>query len=168
MRVIVVNSKTDAQTLNTRLGRDLPGRQFETIEKLNPHVDFTRIEPGTVILVPDAPPAAAGQDDKDRSIQGRAFDDLRELVTGGLESSSARVRRGYDSLVADGKEITAALKSAPVKRAMEADQELKAQVEAAATVFKQDTADAKTADQTLKSIKDRMDEELSALAKLLG
>ena len=45
---------------------------------------------------------------------------------------------------------------------------LLAQVESAASVFKQDTADGKNAEQTLKSMKDRMDEELNALAKLLG
>ena len=55
-----------------------------------------------------------------------------------------------------------------MKRAIEADPELRAQVESAATVFKQDTADAKNAEQTLKSMKDRIDEELNALAKLLG
>jgi hypothetical protein len=168
MRVIVVNSKTDAQTLTSRLSRDLPGQQFEAIEKLNPHVDFSRVEPGTVILVPDPPSAAAGQDTRDRSIQGKAFDDLRDLVGDGFETSSARVRRGYDELAAEAKDITAALKSAPIKRATEADPELKQQVEAAAAVFKQDTADAKAADQTLKSIKQKMDEELDALSKLLG
>ena len=169
MRVIVVNSKTDVQTLGTRLGKDRTGTTFETIEKLNPHVDFTRVEPGTVILVPDPPKAAAdAEDDTDQSIQARAFGDLRKLVSDGLDTSGARVRRGYDALAAEAMEVTAALKSAPVKRAIEADPELKAQVESAATVFKQDTADAKNAEQTLKSMKDRMDEELNALAKLLG
>jgi len=171
MRVIVVNSRTDVQTLGTRLGKDRTGQAFETIEKLNPHVDFTRVEPGTVILVPDPPRAADAaddKDDKDRSIQGRAFDDLREIVSSGLEASSARVRRGYEALSAEAKDVTAALKSAPVKRAVDADPELKAQLESAAAVFKQDTADAKNADQTLKSMKDRMDEELNALSKLLG
>ena len=169
MRVIVVNSRTDVQTLGTRLGKDRTGQTFEAIEKLNPHVDFTRVEPGTVILVPDPPRAADDDaDDKDRSIQGRAFDDLREIVGSGLEASSARVRRGYEVLSAEAKEVTAALKSAPVKRAVDADPELKAQVESAAAVFKQDTADAKNAEQTLKSMKERMDEELNALAKLLG
>ena len=169
MRVIVVNSRTDVQNLGTRLAKDRTGTTFEAIEKLNPHVDFRRVEPGTVILVPDPPKAAADdEDDTDQSIQARAFGDLRKLVSDGLDASGARVRRGYDALAAEAKEVTAALKSAPVKPAIEADPELKQQVESAATVFKQDAADAKSAEQTLKSMKDRMDEELNALAKLLG
>ncbi len=168
MRVIVVNSRADVKILDTRLGKDRAGREFEAIEKLNPHVDFTRVEPGTVILVPDPLPAAAGEDDTDRSIQGRAFDDLRELVSDGLEASSARVRRGFETLSTEARDVTAALKSAPMKRAIETDPELKAQVESAAAVFKQDAADAKSAEQTLKSMKDRIDEELNGLAKLLG
>jgi hypothetical protein len=174
MRVIMVNSRADAQNVASRLARERIGRPADEIEKLNPHVDFTRIEPGTVILIPDrirpagerAPDAA--DDDKDRSVQGRAFDDLREQVSTALEASGARVRRGYDALANDAKEIGALLKSAPMKRAMEADPELKQQAEAAAAVFKQDQADAKAAEQSLKTIESRMQEELAALAKLLG
>jgi hypothetical protein len=173
MRVIVINSRADAQTVASRLARERVGRPADEIEKLNPHVDFTRIDPGTVILVPDRiSPAGTGEteddNDKDRSIQGRAFDDLREQATSALEGGGARVRRGYDALANESKEVTALFKSAQVKRAMESDQELKAQVEAAAAVFKQDAADAKTAEQTLKSMKELMDKELEGLSKLLG
>jgi hypothetical protein len=171
MRVIVVNSRADAQTIASRLARERAGRPADEIEKLNPHVDFARIEPGTVILVPDrrSPAADAEEDDdKDRSIQGRAFDDLREQTTGAFEGGSGRIRRGYDSLAGETKDVSALLKSATVKRAMESDPELKSQVEAAAAVFKQDAADAKAAEQTLKSMKELMEKELDAIAKLLG
>src|SRR5512145_2491319 len=126
MRVIVVNSRADAQTVASRLARERAGRPIDEIEKLNPHVDFARIEPGTVILVPDRPRPAAEDaadedEDKDRSIQGRAFDDLREQTAGAFEGGSARIRRGYEGLAGETKEVSALLKSAPVKRAMESD-----------------------------------------------
>lgn len=172
MRVIVINSRADAQTAASRLARERVGRPADEIERLNPHVDFTRIEPGTVILIPDRiNPAGGGDtqdDDKDRSIQGRAFDDLRGQAASALEGGSARVRRGFDTLAGEAKEIGALLKSAQVKRAMESDQELKSQVDAAAAVFKQDAADAKAAEQTLKSMKELMAKELEGLSKLLG
>jgi hypothetical protein len=168
MRVIFINSRADVATLDSKLGVQT-GRTFEALEKLNPHVDFTKVEPGTVILVPDSPAAAGDTGDKDdRSIQANAFADLRDDVVSALDASSARVRRGYEALAEEAKDVSAALKSAPIKRAVEADQELKVQVEAAAAVFKQDAADAKSAEQTLKSIKERMSQELDALAKLLG
>ena len=174
MRVIMVNTRAEAQTVAARIARERVGRPADELEKLNPHIDFTKIEPGTVILVPDRAGPAGGtetapaDDDKNGSVQGQAFDDLRALVTTALESSSARVRSGYDSLANDAKELGALLKSAPMKRAMETDQELKVQSEAALAVFKQDTADAKAAEQSLKSMKERMGEELNALSKLLG
>jgi hypothetical protein len=173
MRVIVINSRADAQTVASRLARERVGRPADEIEKLNPHVDFARIEPGTVILVPDRiSPAGAGETeddhDTDRSIQGRAFDDLREQAASALDGGSARVRRGFDTLAAESKEVSALFKSAQVKRAMESDPELKAQVEAAAAVFKQDAADAKAAEQTLKSMKELTEKELEGLSKLLG
>jgi hypothetical protein len=168
MRVILVNTRADVAALDSKLGVRT-GRTLETLEKLNPHVDFTKVEPGTVILVPDNPAGPGDTGDKDdRSIQAKAFADLRVEVAGALDASSARVRRGYDVLAEEAKEVTATLKSAPIKRAIEADQELKVQVDAAAAVFKQDAADAKSAEQTLRSIKERMDQELDALAKLLG
>jgi len=55
-----------------------------------------------------------------------------------------------------------------VKRALEAQPDLKEQAEAATRVFKQDATDAKAAEQTLKEIGDRFEQELEALAKLLG
>ncbi len=165
MRVLVVNSRSDVEALGLRLGRERSARTLDEIERLNPHVDFKKIERGTVLLVPDLPSDREGES---RSIQGQAFEDLRDQVTEALEASSARVRRGYEALDDEAKEVTGVLKSAPLKRAMEADQELKQQVEAAAAVFKQDAAEAKAAEQTLKAMRDQVGQELNALAKLLG
>ena len=157
MRVLVINSRSDVQQLRSR----------PDIEKLNPHVDFKKLETGTVLLIPD-PPAAAGAAAEGLSIQGQAFEDLRVEVSKALEASGARVRRGYEALSEEAKELNATLKLAAVKRAVDADPELKQQVDAAAAVFKQDAADAKTADQTLRAIQQQATDELSALSKLLG
>ena len=159
MRVLVINSRSDVQQLRSR----------PDIEKLNPHVDFKKLETGTVLLIPDPPAAAAaGAAAEGLSIQGQAFEDLRVEVSKALEASGARVRRGYEALSEEAKELNATLKLAAVKRAVDADPELKQQVDAAAAVFKQDAADAKTADQTLRAIQQQATDELSALSKLLG
>ncbi len=165
MRVKVINSRSDLDELGSSLGSDRAAKTMEQIRRLNPHVDLKNIKRGTVVLVPDAPgPPRADA----RSIQGDAFAELRSQVTAAVEASCARVKRGYDSVSDEAKQVTAALKTAAVKRALEANPDLKEQAEAAGRVFKQDAADAKAADQTLKAMSDRFDRELDALAKLLG
>ena len=118
-----------------------------------------------MLLIPDAPNTATGDT---TPVEETPFDELRDQIVGAIDGTAARVRAGYDALAAQTKDTTAALKSAPVKRAMEVDPTLKEQVDAAAAVFKQDTANAKTADQTLKALQKQAAAELSALQKLLG
>jgi len=165
MRVKVINSRADLEALGSAAGQEQAPKHIEQIQQLNPHLDVKNIKKGTVVLVPDAP---GERDTETRSVQGDAFADLRSQVDTALEASRARVRRGYGALNDSAKEVTAVLKSAAVKRALEAQPDLKEQAEAATRVFKQDAADAKAAEQTLKEIGDRFEQELEALAKLLG
>jgi hypothetical protein len=132
---------------------------------LNPHVDFKKIEPGTVLLVPDGPGLRAGET---ASVSGQPFDELREQVLAAVEAAGARARSGHAAQLAEQKEVTAALKSAGLRAALEIDPELRAQIEAALQVFKQDQQDAKAAAETLKSLAKQAATELDALAKLLA
>jgi hypothetical protein len=165
MRVKVINSRSDLEGLGAAAGQAQAARRIEQIQRLNPHLDVKNIKRGTVVLVPEA---AGERDTEARSLQGDAFADLRSQVSAALDASRARVRRGYGTLNENAKEVTTVLKSAAVKRALEAQPDLKEQAEAATRVFKQDAADAKTAEQTLKEMGDRFEQELEALAKLLG
>ena len=165
MRVKVINSRSDLEALGSAVGQEQAAKRIEQIQQLNPHVDLKNIKRGTVVLVPDAP---GERDAESRSVQGEAFADLRSQVNAALEASRARVRRGYGALNDSAKEVTTVLKSAAVKRALEAQPDLKEQAEAATRKFKQDATDAKAAEQTLKEIGDRVEQELEALAKLLG
>jgi len=169
MRMIVVKAPTTAQDLRTRLGRTDPGRTLDDIAVLNPHIDLRAIEPGTVLLIPEpAGNAPATPADDSTPVQEQPFEELRDQILGAISQTHTRARAGYESLAAQAKDATAVLKSAAVKRAMDADPTLKPQVEAAASVFKQDAANAKAADQTLKDMQKQIAEELGALQKLLG
>ena len=165
MRVKVINSRSDLDELGSAVNKEQAAKRIEQIQRLNPHLDVKNIKRGTVVLVPDAP---GERDAESRSVQGDAFADLRTQVNTALEASRARVRRGHAALNDSAKEVTAVLKSAAVKRALEAQPDLKEQAEAATRVFKQDATDAKAAEQTLKEMGDRFEQELEALAKLLG
>ena len=167
MRMIVIRQGTDLQSLGARLLSASEGRDaaLEQLQRLNPHVDFKRIEPGTVLLVPDLPGLREGETS---SVGGQAFEAFHEQLTGSLDAAITRVRRGHEALVQQRQEVNAVLKTASVKRLLEADPDIKPQLAAAAQVFKQDQQQAKDADKMLDSLQQNAAAELASLAKLLG
>ena len=167
MRMTVVNKAADAASLVSQLGVDGAGKAHLLLQmqRLNPHVDFKRIEPGTVLLVPDQPGLKAGETS---SVGGQAFDAFRDQVTGSMEAATRRVRQGHEALAAQRAEVNAVLKTAALKRLLEADPDLKPQLDAAAEVFKQDQQRAKDADATLKILQDGVLAELAVLAKRIA
>ena len=167
MRMIVIEQATDLQALTTRLlgAKAGAGAGLDGLKALNPHVDFSKLGAGTVLLVPDLPGLRDGQTG---SIAGQAFDTFGQQVLANFDDAATRVRAGHAARLTDQKELVALFKGAALKRAFEADPELKAQADATAQVFKQDPIDAKAADETLKALKDGVGTELAVLAKLLG
>ena len=167
MRMIVIEQGTDLKALSTRLLGDKAGAGagIDALKNLNPHVDFGKLGAGTVLLVPDLPGLRDGQT---ASIAGEAFDAFSQQLLAGFDAAATRVQAAHAARQADQKQLVALFKGAALNGAFEADPELKAQVDAAAQVFKQDPADAKAADETLKALKDGVGTELAALGKLLG
>jgi len=167
MRMIVIKQATDLPALGARLlgaGAAHEGA-LQGLQRLNPHVDFGRLEPGTVLLVPDQPGLCAGES---RSVSGEAFDAFEEQVNASVNAAVARVRSGHEALAAQRQEVAALLKSAAVRRLIESDPDLKQELDAAAQVFKQDQQQAKEAEKTMQLLQEQAKAELAALAKLLG
>lgn len=164
MQVIVID-KNNLQAFSRLLGDKIgSGSALDQLKNLNPHVDFKKIELGTVLLIPDTP---AFHHAESLSVTGGAFDALREQMLASVDAAASRLRGGYEALVTEQKEVAVVLKSAAVKRALEADPDLKLQIEAATQVFKEDQQRAKEAEKTLQILQQTKD-ELDALAKLLG
>lgn len=135
---------------------------FSELQKMNPHVDFTKVEPGTVLIVPDQPEF---KDAADGALEADSFDALRDHLLSLVDAATTRVHAGFAALDQQRVDVTAVLKAAAVKRTVAADAELKTQVEAAARVFKADQAQAKTADVALKTLRQVATTELDALGK---
>lgn len=167
MRMIVIKQATDLQGLSARLLGQGAGSStaLDALKNLNPHVDFRKIEPGTMLLVPDLPGLHEGEAS---SVSGDAFEALRVQVLASLDAASARVRSGHEALAAQRSEVAAALRTPGFKRALDTDQQLKAQLDAASEVFKADQAQAKASEETLKALAQQAGAELAALAKVLG
>jgi hypothetical protein len=166
MRTVIIKDRSDLQSVGVKLLGEQAGtkRALDRLVALNPHVDFNRIEAGTVLFVPDAP----GVRDTSGSVEGQAFGDLRDQLLASVDAASVRVRSGHEALSSQRQEITAVVKLAAVKRAIESDPELKAQVDAATQVFKQDQAQAKAADEALKAMKEQATAALAEIAKMLA
>jgi hypothetical protein len=167
MRMIVVKSRTDLNELGAKLLKQGAAAEvaLDSLKQLNPHVDFKKIEAGTILLVPDRPGFRKSGTDL---VGGDAFDTLSEELKGAVDRAAARVQEGYDALAAERKDVTAAMKLAAFKRALEADPDLKPQAEEATQTFRQDQEQAKSAGEALKAIRADANEALDELARLLG
>ena len=166
MRMIIIKQATDLQALSTRLLTAGAGKEgaLLSLQRLNPHVDFNRLDAGTVLLVPDQPGVKTGES---TSIGGDAFDAFQEQVRASVDEAVARVRNGYAGLTAQHTEVAAVLKGAALKRALEADPDIKGELERAAQVFKRDQQQAKEAMAQLQALQAQASEELARLAKRL-
>lgn len=166
MRKIIVGKKDrDLKAIAKRVLGDPSGSGLEALKQLNPHLEGDSVVAGTLLLVPEMAGLRAGES---TSIGGEAFDDFAEQVLAALDATVARVRATHLARRAEQKELGALLESAPLKRAFEADPELRAQAAAAVQVFKQDQGQSKEAEETMAALKAMADTELAALGKLLG
>ncbi|CAG9170119.1 hypothetical protein LMG23992_01469 [Cupriavidus laharis] len=132
MRVLVIKQASDLQALATRLtGTKTTGSAtLERVQALNPHVDFNRIEPGTVLLLPDAPDLKAPDKDT-HTLDGDTFEVLVKQTADGFKAASARLREATESFAADRSAVASVVKTAAVKRLIESDPLLKKQLDAA-------------------------------------
>ena len=164
MRVTIINRNTLAAFSQWRekIG---PGSALEQLKNLNPHVDFTNIVAGTVLLMPET---SDFNDAASASLAGDAFDPLREQILASVEVATSRVREGYAALLTEHKEVAVVLKSAALKRALESDPDLKPQIEAANQVLKQDQQAAKDAEKSMQTLQEQAAAELASLMQMLG
>jgi hypothetical protein len=170
MRVILLKQASDFQDLTSRLlGRRPAGSSAVTLDHLktlNPHVDFNRIEPGTVLLLPDTPDIRA--DDKDSlSPADDAFDDVVRHVDNGFQDAAAQIAKAVDELSADRVAIGLAAKTAEFKRLLESDPLLKKQLDAAAEASNAELKKVKEAAKQLEVLRKAAGEGLAALRQLL-
>ena len=151
MRKTIVGKKDrDLKAIAKRLLGDPSGGGLEALMQINPHLQGDTVAAGTVLLVPELPGLRAGES---TSIGGEAFDGFAEQVLAALDATAVRMRVAHDARRVEQKELGALLVSAPLKRAFEADPELRAQAAAAAQVFKQDQGQSKEAEETMARAK---------------
>ncbi len=157
MRMFVLKQGQSLQTVASQLGG---AASMGRLKAMNPHLDLNRLEPGTVLLVPD------GIDGAD-SVAGAVFDGLAADLKEGLKAATARVQHTRVKNELLQKDIAAILKTAAFKRVLEGDAELKKQTEAAKTRLQGHQATGKRSEESLAALDKLVNEELAVLKNLL-
>jgi hypothetical protein len=168
MRLIVIKEPTDLSTLAGTLLRkgtppDTVASTLDRVKALNPHVDPTRLDAGTVLLLPDAPAIAGNVGNS----PGRdAFKDFGTDVTAGFTAAARAVSASIDAVTSNRTAVAAVLKTAGVRRLIDSDPALKLQVDTATAQFDVEKQQATDAVKQFESLRKRATDELAVLAKL--
>ncbi len=133
----------------------------QRLQALNPHLDIAKATAGTVLLLPDTPAFTGGTHE---SVSADAWAALASDAAVGLKARTEQLKASSVERDEQRKEVLAILKTAAVKRQLDADTGLREQAEAAQTQFK---ADQKAATDTAKQL-DVMSKSLAEEIAALG
>jgi hypothetical protein len=170
MQTFVLREASDIQGLATRLVDQRTANVPATIDRLkkfNPHVDFSKLKAGTVLILPDDP--ALKTSDKD--VQSFGAWALHEFAAVGEEAFAAateRLRTNAESAGSDRNALAAALRSNIIKRQAEADPALAGQLESVASATAGDQKGLAQAASEVATLQKSFVEELAAMTKLLS
>ena len=170
-RLVVVKQETDIRTLsNSLLSSAVSSTQAasatDALKTLNPHLAGVQtIKPGTVLLVPDSPNF---DESASAPATGNAVDDFTKLLKTGLSEAAERMRSANAARAAQRAEVASIQKLAAVKKVVETDPELKAQLSDATKEAKTEQQEAAEAEKAVDTMLKGATAELAALSKLLG
>ena len=169
-RMFVVKDNANLEALRgTLLSARLSDAQATSaladLQALNPHVDFKKVAPGTVLLVPDAPSFKASSSD---SVVADALGGLEQVVRSQLAAAAKDQKSGAAVRAEQRSEVAAVQKAAAFRKVVDQDPELKEQLAQASRLAKDEEKEAAAAEDALESATKGALAELAALAKLLG
>jgi hypothetical protein len=150
--------------LRARTSAAVRASALDAIRRANPSVDFDRITPGTVVVVPRFDGAKDGSSDDPVR---RAADDLTARVEEGIGSLVAAAEAAEEQRGVEKKEAQELLGSAAIKRLASQLSELGANVDSIRATFKEDDAAARNQVGALRAAQEVWAEDLKTLRGLL-
>lgn len=167
MRTLLIQDTTDLPSLMRRLGAG--GGKADTVtaalKRLNPHLNLDRLMPGTLLLVPDDPSLDLAATHGVGGAQVNAL--VAELKTA-VDAAVAAALKGLGARATERQEVTEALKAPAIKRAIDADADLKARAASVAAELKKEVAADKEAEKSLKQLQTSALGDIETLAKVWG
>jgi hypothetical protein len=151
MRMLTIRHDTDLQglsglLLDARLSSARSDAALDALQAANPHVDLKNLRAGTVLFVPEEPGLKASAS---VSVPGAAFSDFQQMIRSALSQAAENMKSANAARDHDLAAVTAAIKSAAVRRIIDSDRELAKQVADDTKALEQDQEQAKQAEQTL-------------------
>lgn len=170
MAVIVVGNEKNFAALRPRLfsgsvSTKAAGEVSAAIQEANPHVDLAKLEPGTVLEVPDNLPhvAFAGNISLDESSQSA----VSAVIDHGAAVVSQLAGTAPSVAADDRKTLTAVLKTKVIRTAAQRDPAIAAGVKAASDALDQSAAREKAQREALAQAEKEWSDELKALRALI-
>jgi hypothetical protein len=153
-----------ASLLRSRLSAPNRASALRAIQEANPGLDFTRIDAGTVVVVP---PVAGVKNSAVKDPIGGAADGLIQLLTDGLDAFFAAVDAGESQRRVDAEQTLATLDSEAVSVVARDNQQLSANLESVRAALKDDNTVARQQHAALKQAREDWSGQLAQLRALL-
>jgi hypothetical protein len=173
MPVIVVGAEKNFAALRRRLfagrvSRAAAQRVAEAIRLANPHVDLDRLQPGTVLTIPDLPEISAGADLSPADTTAAPVEELREAISPLLEQLAAMAERREREDAAERKRLARSLEAPEVQEAAARDDALARDLEEVRRAVAEEEDRAKARRAAVKQASAEWAAELEALKTAFG
>jgi hypothetical protein len=175
MPTIVVGSEKNFSALRPvvferRVSADVAREATEAIKEANPHVDLDRLEPGTVITVPEGLPGVKVEPQPAVVVSTEPGGPVGALPSRGkveLDALAEAAKARDTAAKGDRRQVAKALNSTKLAAAMKRDQQLAADVEAARNAMAEEDARAKERAAELKKAQAEWQAGLASLQDAL-
>jgi hypothetical protein len=172
MAVIVVGTEKNFAALRPRLfsGRVSNAALKETTEALaaaNPDVDLEKLQPGTILTVPDLPHVKVEGDVSLDDTTKQLLEGLANAGASALEDLMATARKTESAAAAERKQLASALAGKDLEAAVRKDKTLGPDLKAAQDAVDEEENQAKERAAALDEARSDWNKELKALKVLL-
>lgn len=171
MPIVVIGSEKNFEALRPRLyaGRVSAKAARElaaAIRAANPHADLDRLEPGTVLTIPDAPNLKVRGELSLGETLENAIEGLSEVGKNALEHVAATAKTREAEAAEERKQLTKALESKELEAAASKDEALAADLDAVREGVAEEEERAGKRAAALEQAKAEWTKELDALKGL--
>lgn len=134
MQIFVVKKDSNVAALL----KAAPARELQQLQRLNPHLDFQRIKPGAMIILPDAAAEIGFPGGSLKSIGAEAMESFGKFASEAMKTTSKGLKQAAERAKTEEAALASALRAREVSDALAKDPALKAQAEEASSQAKAD------------------------------
>jgi hypothetical protein len=170
MQTFVIREASDLAGLTAKLVDKRSANASATLDRvkaMNPHVDFSKLKAGTVLILPDDP--GLKRSDKDIQPFGAwALQEFAQAADQAFVSAAERIKANAETASGDRNALATSLRTNAVKRQAEGDPALAAQLQEVASASADEQKALSQATSDLETLRKSFAQEMAAMTKLLS